>query len=134
MFNNNYYFTATDGKTYEISVDDSGEEIRVIFAGVTVGTISLRLIEGDPPHQPDIYHITHLALEECSHRGIGRCCLELHRMIFDSPLTAGADNGTTSEDGSHLTGDGPGFIAKMRTAGIVHSLTRCEDYYDRYDE
>lgn len=129
-----YNFTATDGKIYEISLDDFGEDISVIFAGVTVGTISLRLIEGDYPNLPEIYHITHLALERCSRRGIGRRCLELHRENFDSPLTAGTNDGTTSQDGSHLTGDGPGFIEKMRKEGIVEPLTRGEDYYDRYDE
>ncbi|WP_124513902.1 hypothetical protein [Acidovorax sp. FJL06] len=127
-------FTASDGQTYEISVDDFGEEIRVVLGGKTVGTISLRYIEGDPPRQPDTYHITHLALEECAHRGIGRRCLELHREVFSSPITAGADNGTTSDDGSHLTGDGPGFIAKMSKAGIVVPITSHDDYYDRYDE
>ena len=127
-------FRAANGRTYDICVDDLGEEIRVIFSGKTVGTISLRLVEGDSHHQPDTYHITHLALEGCAHQGLGRRCLELHHEIFDSPLTAGTDNGSKSEDGSHLTGDGPGFIAKMRKEGIVVSPISYDDSYEQYDD
>lgn len=127
-------FQATDGQTYKIFIDDTGEEIRVISGGLTVGTISLRCIEGDHPYQPDTFHITHLALDRCARRGIGRHCLKLHCKLFGSPLTAGTNNGTTSEDGSYLTGDGPGFIGKMRKEGIVVSDASSDDYYDPFDE
>lgn len=127
-------FLASDGKTYLIAIDDSGEDIHVSHDDSVVGTISLRLIESDDPYQPDIYHITHLALDECSHRGIGRRCLQLHRETFASPLTAAEDNGTTCADGSHLTGDGPGFIAKMRREGLVCSASNGDGHYNRFDE
>ena len=127
-------FVARNGLSYTISVDDFGEEICVSLGGETCGSISLRYIEGDYPHLPDIYHITHLALDSCAKVGIGRRCLQLHKEIFDSPLSAGTNNGTTSEDGSHLTGDGPGFIAKMRREGIVVSDDSYDDRFDRYDE
>ena len=54
--------------------------------------------------------------------------------IFNSPLTAGNDNGTTSTDGSHLTGDGPGFIAKMKMEGIVCSSLGGDATYDCVDK
>ena len=41
-------------------------------------------------------------------------------------LTAGSSHGEKPDDGSHLTGDGPGFIKKMREEGIVCR----EDNYD----
>jgi hypothetical protein len=113
------FFVAANGLSYTISIDELGEEIRVANGEMACGSISLRLIEGEYPCQSDIYHITHLALEGCAGIGIGRRCLQLHKEIFDSPLTAGTNNGSTSHDGSHLTGNGPGFIAKMRNEGIV---------------
>jgi hypothetical protein len=112
-------FMASNGLAYTICVDDEGEEIRVMASGITIGRILLRLIEHDYPHQGNTYLITHLGLQKCKRLGIGRRCLQLHRRIFDSPITAGSNNGITSEDGSHLTGDGPGFIAKMRAEKIV---------------
>ncbi|MDE2175082.1 MAG: hypothetical protein KGJ54_07325 [Betaproteobacteria bacterium] len=117
---NSIDFSATDGKTYSIAIDDFGIEIHISFNGVNVGKISLRFIEGAASDGSDnVYHITSLALDKCRQKGIGRRCLQLHRELFGTILTAGNDNGTTSDDGSHLTGDGPGFIAKMRSEGIV---------------
>lgn len=115
-------FLASDGNTYQIQIDDPRDEINVLFQGAKKGSISLRLIEGDLPCQPDVYHITHLALDSCSHRGIGRRCLQFHRELFDAPITAGSSDGTKCDDSSHLTGDGPGFIARMKAEGIL-----CED-------
>ena len=94
-------FLASDGKTYQIQIDDPGDEINVLFQGVKKGSISLRLIEGDQPYQPDVYHITHLALDPCSHRGIGRRFLQFHRQLFDAAITAGSNDGIKCDDGSH---------------------------------
>jgi len=128
-------FLASDGNTYKIQIDDPGDEINVLFQGAKKGSISLRLIEGDLPCQPDIYHITHLALDSCSHRGIGRRCLQFHRELFDAPITAGSNVGTKCDDGSHLTGDGPGFIARMKAEGLVCEDDDCSEYVsDHFDD
>lgn len=128
-------FLASDGKTYQIQIDDPGDEINVLFQGAKKGSISLRLIEGDQPCQPDAYHITHLALDSCSHLGIGRRCLQFHRELFDAPITAGSNDGTKCDDGSHLTGDGPGFITRMKAEGIVcDDDDRSESDSDRFDD
>jgi hypothetical protein len=42
-------FLASDGQTYQIQIDDFGDEINVLFQGGKKGSISLRLIEGDLP-------------------------------------------------------------------------------------
>ena len=80
---------------------------------------------------PDYFHITHLELEKCKREGIGRRCLQYHKEIFDSPITAGPKCGSKQEDGSHLVGDGVPFIAKMRMEGIV--CPDPEDVENRYD-
>ena len=115
-------FLASDGNTYQIQIDEPRDEINVFFQGARKRSISFHLIEGDLPCQPDIYHTTHLALDSCSHRGIGRRCLQFHRELFDATTTAGSNDGTKCDDCSHLTGDGPGFIARMKAEGSV-----CED-------
>ncbi len=111
-------FTARDGRTYVIALSDDGEEISVQLDGARLGQISLRFVEGSD-NDNHWYHITHLELDRCKGCGIGTRCLQFHVEVYGCTLTAGRNDGFSSEDGSHLTGDGPGFIAKMREKGIV---------------
>jgi len=127
-------FRTQAGNVFTIEVDDFGEEINVTRASKRVGYIALRLTEGDLPTMPDSYHITDLALSECKGEGVGRRCLQLHKEIFESPITAGPEDGSRPQDGSYLIDDGPGFIAKMRSEGLVCSTNDNASYYDRYDE
>ena len=108
-------FTSKSGQQYDIDVTD-GSEILVTKDGKKCGSIllSYRDCDGD-----DYYHITNLGLEGCKGQGVGRQCLKLHKEMFGLPLTAGSDHNGKQDDGSHLTGDGPGFIKKMREEGIV---------------
>lgn len=123
--------TAKNGEKFSINIDDFGEEITVTYHGNEVGTIGLSLFPGEFNH-PDHYHITHLALDRCSSLGIGRQCLIFHRECFDACITAGSNDGSRSDDGSHLTGSGPGFIQKMREEGLVAKESGSR--WDQYDE
>jgi len=110
-------FTAC-GEIYEIEIDEDTHRIHVGKAGKRVGTIDLDEREDD--FSGEVYfHICHLALDACKGRGIGQACLEFHKEIYDAPLTASRPNSGELPDGSHLTGDGVPFIARMRTKGIV---------------
>lgn len=113
------YFSASDNCTYRIDIDAEGELIRVSYKSKFVGSILLRRLEVELPHLKDYFYITNLSLDQCKHKGIGRKCLQLHKDIFDSPITASDSYGDRSDDGSHLTGDGPPFIARMIQEGIV---------------
>ena len=113
------YTSPLTGAKYQIVLDDEGEEIYVLQNDIKIGSITLRLIEGDPPYIEDSFHITHLELDSCRRQGLGRRCLQLHKEVFNASITAGEAHGFRRDDGSHLTGDGPGFIAKMRAEGIV---------------
>ena len=108
-------FTSKSGQQYEIDVTD-GSEILVTKDGEKCGSILLSCRECD---DADYYHITNLGLEGCKGEGVGRQCLKLHKEMFDAPLTAGSSHSGKQDDGSHLTGDGPSFIEKMRKEGIV---------------
>jgi len=111
-------FKAKDGQTYDIYVDDFGEEIVVELNGQPQGSIHLRLLEGDGRGMQDSYYITQLELT-CGNKGIGRRCLQFHHDVFGCIITASSDDGTRRDDGSHLTGAGPGFIRKMIEEGLV---------------
>ena len=110
-------FESKSGVEYQL-VNHSGLEIEVRLNGKTVGSIVFR--EVGLPHPPYVlYHITNLGLDKCKKQGVGRACLLFHKEIYSAPLSAGRDDGILEDDGSHLTGDGVGFIAKMRQEGIV---------------
>lgn len=126
---NDYNFTASDNEIYLISIEDSGEEITVFKNDENLGHISFRMISDDSPNN-EFYHITHLALDKCRRRGIGRACLVFHRQTFGQPITAGVDIGTTSDDGSNLTGEGLPFVTKMREEGLIVSEEEWDDFDD----
>lgn len=109
-------FQAKNGVTYTIEIDDSGEKISVFLDREPKGEICMSCIEDEHSSH---YYITSLALDDCAGIGIGRECLLRHKEMFDSPITAAEDDGIRKDDGSHLTGNGPGFIRKMREEGIV---------------
>lgn len=116
----NTLFQAKDGNLYVIAVDEDGYEITVSRGVTRLGVVRLDRREDDFGRgEVEYYHITHLALEPCKGLGIGRACLLHHIETFGLLLTAGyADRGPAA-DGSHLTGDGVPFMARMRDEGIV---------------
>lgn len=120
-------FRAQDEDVYEIWIDDSGEEISVFKDESKLGSISLNVIHDDMSSL-ELYHITHLALDKCKRRGIGRACLIYHRELFGMPISAGSDTGTRSDDGSHLTGDGLPFVTRMREEGLIISDAEQEEW------
>lgn len=126
-------FRAKDQKTYQIKLDDDGTDISVFYENRKLGFISLYFIEYDLEENSH-YHITNLALEECKHRGLGRECLVFHKSIFGYSLTAGGQfAGESCVDGSHLTGDGVGFIYKMRLEKVVEPDPDSEDTLGDYE-
>lgn len=115
---------ATNGTKYEIDISEDGDLIRVYLDGKTVGRIVLEERLGDlgergSSGEPHHFHIIELSLEDCRGRGLGQRSLELHRKRFGLPLTAGYVDRGEASDGSHLIGDGVGFIAAMRRKEIV---------------
>jgi len=47
--------------------------------------------------------------------------LELVKRETELPIVAADNDGIQRGDGSHLTGDGPGFVAAMRRRGLIAS-------------
>lgn len=124
-------FVAKDKATYTIEIDEDGEKITVARDGTVLGTISLDWHDSEPSiGEPEHFKITHLELDNCKGKGLGEQCLRYHRECFDVSLTAGDANRGESSDGSHLVGDGAGFIARMREKQIV---SRSAFDFDRPD-
>lgn len=111
-------FTGKDGETYQISLSEEGDQIKVFYKDQLQGSISLMCCEG-VGHDDFYYHIMDLSLQKCRRKGIGQACLKYHIEIFQSPITAAPVYGPSMDDGSHLIDDGIPFIIEMRKRGIV---------------
>ncbi|HCH1474579.1 TPA: hypothetical protein NKQ81_004625 [Vibrio parahaemolyticus] len=57
--------------------------------------------------------------DDYKHKGIGRAALVYFKEIYQMPIYANNNDGLVYDDGSHLTGDAPFFIDKMRSEKIV---------------
>lgn len=88
-----------------------------------IGKINFSYRDEGFPGRSDYYHITwmYLDLKERSyrHKGIGREALKYHQEIYGLPITASDNDGLRKDDGSHLTGDAPYFVEKMRDECII---------------
>lgn len=128
MSEGNSPFSIRDGRKVVIILDEGGHEISVKDTdGKDIGSIKLDCIEFD---HGDRYKITWMYLDKQEgaylHQGIGRECLRLHKEAFDAPIEASDNDGIRKPDGSHLTGDAPGFVSKMREEGFV--IRSFDDY------
>jgi len=91
-------------------------------SGSEIGGLRFREIEVDS-RVANILRLTWAYLDGMDgsyvRQGIGRRCLELVREISGLEIVAADVDGQRHDDGSHLTGDAPGFVARMRQDGLI---------------
>lgn len=54
--------------------------------------------------------------------GLGRATLQFRGEVFRSPLVVADNDGLKRDDGSHLTGDAPGFVAVLSKEELMHQF------------
>lgn len=62
--------------------------------------------------------------------GLGRAALEFFKDYTQADVFARENDGQVRDDGSRLTEDAPGFVAKMIDEGIL--LDNSDDFNDDY--
>ena len=107
-----------------MELSDSGDLICIkTRSGEMIGKAELSLIEDD---NGEHYRLTWMFLDllDGSYRrqGLGRAALVFHRDTFNLPIEVADDDGRVRSDGSHLTGDAPGFAAEMVKEGLLFRL------------
>ena len=116
-----------DGRCVIIEVDDLDYRVTVTAhpSGENIGHMTFLLIE-TPAGSLDELHLAEACLDKAGldylRKGIGRRCLHLIREVHGLPITASEDDGLRRQDGSHLTGDAPRFVAKMREEGLIEGV------------
>jgi len=126
MFDYEEGFSCKDGRAVRISIDDSSLTIRIFDEhGSDVGKLMFNEVDG-------------VALKliwafldkqtQYTQQGIGRRCLQIMKERYGLPIIAEDNDGIERSDGSHLTGDAPGFVAQMRREGVIEPSE-----FSRYD-
>lgn len=115
-----HVFKCANGENVTIDIDDFTWEAKVTGPdGESIGRIEFQQIEEE---NGEYLKILWMYLDRSDPRwkkqGIGREVLRLVKHASDLPIVAGSDTGEEG-DGSHLTGDAPAFVAKMRDEGII---------------
>ena len=78
--------------------------------------------DGGPEYHLMTYAFMDKQGDSYKRRGIGRAALELfHEFAGGVPLVARNHDGQRQNDGSHLTGDAPAFVAAMTAARLIQS-------------
>ncbi len=54
--------------------------------------------------------------------GLGRATIEFFKDYYEAIIYARQNDGIDREDGSHLTEDAPGFVAKMIDEGLLNDV------------
>lgn len=114
-----------DQRLITIKIDDFFEHIFVFDdRGGEIGRIELSEIS-DEMYTSYYIKWMYLDLKDSLYKrkGIGRECLVFFKDLTRAPITASCDDGIPKDDGSHLTGDAPGFVSKMREEGIIEQIT-----------
>jgi hypothetical protein len=117
------YVFATPHGPVTISIDeDNYTAIAKDQKGGSIGRFEFSFIEG-AGHGDDYLKLTHAFLEGCDGRfkrvGIGESILRTARHLWGYPIVAEEDDGIRKSDGSHLTGDAPGFVRAMKRKGVL---------------
>lgn len=114
-------FVCRDGRVVSILIDeDTYEAVATVEGGERIGALAFSLIK-DPSGYS--LKLVHAFLEGMGggyrRQGIGREMLRRMIEMTGMAIFAAVNDGQVQEDGSHLTGDGPAFVAKMRSEGLI---------------
>jgi hypothetical protein len=123
-----YNFRTKQGTEVLIDVSDYCNVIVSDVDGQEIGRMQFRSIEYEHKYYTkEFLHLCHMDFGAYKRQGIGRRCLELVVIHSGLQITASEDDGIPKDDGSHLIGDGPAFVAKMQQAGLICGGSSDED-------
>jgi hypothetical protein len=120
-------FKMRDGRIVQIDIDDDYTvTVSTVPEGKEVGRMEFQEIESPEP-SPNCLRLTWAYLNKLDksylRQGIGGEVLRLVQDVSGLGIIASDDDGRTKQDGSHLTGDAPAFVRRMREKGLISKTT-----------
>ncbi len=117
-------FATKSGSDVLIDIDEDNYVATVSTpSGERVGAIEFLLIEDLAAPDGYFLKMTHAFLEGAGgkylRQGIGTECVRLMAEVSGFPITTNDHDGTVQHDGSHLTGDAPFWVAKLRERKLI---------------
>lgn len=115
-------FTCKSGEVVTIETDEAADYATIVrnAHGNQVGELKFRLIDCD---QHESLKLCWAYLDRSGRQylrqGIGRACLKQVRQLSGLQIIAEEHDGVPQDDGSHLTGDAPSFVARMRQERLI---------------
>lgn len=125
-------FEFEGGRTVTIGIEDA-TMVRVINEeGQEVGRFEFTEIEAEPElglaaSYKLVWAYLDLIDDTYKGKGIGREILKRWKTYTGEVPWTESNDGHRREDGGHLTGDAPGFVARMRNAGLIARDASFED-------
>lgn len=111
-------FKCKDGEEVSIEIDDTSNTATVFdLNGREIGRLEFDEREG--PSLKLMWAYLDLADPKYKHQGIGRRILQIMIERSGMPIIAEEHTGIPNEEGSHLTGDAPSFVARMQDEGLI---------------
>lgn len=93
-----------------------------------IGEFNFKAIDETETRYKLTYMYVDFVDERYKRQGIGREALRYFKELKDVELYTSPNDGQTQDDGSHLTGQAPLFVAGMKREGIIDG-----DYPDLYE-
>lgn len=113
-------YELTSGEHVIITLDEDYREILVeSYDGEYIGKIELDCDHDYDPTCKIVWMYLDGQNGRYLHKGIGREALKFLKEYSGCQIITEDDNGIKRDDGSHLTGDAPVFVNKMRKEGII---------------
>lgn len=114
-------FICRNGAKVLIEVDDDYTASVQDLDGGKIGRLEFRVIENrdGTDYLKLCWAYLDLGGEDYKRQGIGRECVRLVRELSGMAIVASDHDGHQQDDGSHLTGDAPDFVTRMRTEGLI---------------
>lgn len=124
-------FNCKNGQSVWIEVDENFDYFTIVKndLGTEVGRLEFRIIDDEYESYLKLcWAYMDLKDEQFKFQGIGRECLRLVKEVSGLPIVTSDHDGQQQNDGSHLTGDAPAFVERMRKEGLIEASHEADDH------
>lgn len=112
-------YRLTSGEKIKIEIDEWSYEVKVTNSNdKEIGRIEFKYDDYEDAHKIIWMYLDKLG-DNYKRQGIGKECVKFYKEFFDCRVYAEQNDGIRKDDGSHLTGDAPGFVQSLRDQGII---------------